>query len=550
MGGHCLTDPAFNHQWRGEADVTWGDRLGIFASLRRYPGLVIAATLLGAMAGYAVAQRAPVQYQAEAVIILSDPGGPTVLGGGGTLSETDRKVYLAKQVELMRSRVVLERAVKLLGSGQSFGDLSSGVSVGSSADLAKISIVATTPDSQSAAAMANAVATAYEQVMAERATADAQRAIEGFEKLRAQYQAHLDAIPTSPDGRLTSRQQQLYGQIADVQQREQDLTARLAVYASGVEYLGRAEPPSSPSQPKPRPAALIGGLLGLLGSGAFAWWAAGRDPRAEHRGDPALILEAPLLGEVPRLPPPKKSSELATAPRLDPALEDAFHVIVASMEYELDGVSGKSIAVTSAKMGETKTSTAMQLANAASHQSRKVLFIDADVRMRHLSKRFDVAQGADERDAHKLPVPSDGRASVNEYLDRLVLTDSGMVLPVAADPDDPWHPAGSYRGVDVPHAVRTLGDMFDLVLIDTPPLLASSTAIRIAGQADSVVLIVSHRIPLNHLRDVRDRLDFVNSPLLGYVYVRDRNRGLRPLWRRATCRTRTRNRIEGEGCTR
>jgi Mrp family chromosome partitioning ATPase len=78
--------------------------------------------------------------------------------------------------------------------------------------------------------------------------------------------------------------------------------------------------------------------------------------------------------------------------------------------------------------------------------------------------------------------------------------------------------------------VRSIGEMFDLVLIDTPALLASSNALGVAGQADGVVLVVSHRVSLAHLRDVRERLAFVKTPLLGYVYVRPRAFGVRTLW--------------------
>ena len=72
--------------------------------------------------------------------------------------------------------------------------------------------------------------------------------------------------------------------------------------------------------------------------------------------------------------------------------------------------------------------------------------------------------------------------------------------------------------------------MFDLVLIDAPALLASSNALGVAGQADGVVLVVSHRVALSDLRDVRDRLAFVKTPLLGYVYVRPRGLGVRTPW--------------------
>jgi len=65
-----VTDPpaeaAANDRWQVEADEFWGDRPGIVASLLRYRLIMVAVTLLGAMAGYGIAQLLPVHYQAEA----------------------------------------------------------------------------------------------------------------------------------------------------------------------------------------------------------------------------------------------------------------------------------------------------------------------------------------------------------------------------------------------------------------------------------------------------------------------------------------------------
>lgn len=521
-------------RWQGEADASWGDRPGIVASLLRYRAIVVAATLLGALAAYGIALLLPVRYQAEARLILADPGSSSFLGGGD-VGSGDRQVYLAKQVDIMTSRVVLERARDLLNSKQSLRQLREELNVQSTANMAGISIVATRGDPRSAAGLATAVGTAYEEVTAERVTEAAQGAIKALEKRRAQKQAELDALPVLPGGRQTSRQQDLSSDITDMRQREQDIADQAQLYSSGVELFERAEVPTDPSQPKPKLAAAVGALLGLLGSGAWAWWAAARDRRAEGRGDPGRILGAPMLGEVPRLrtPPPAKGRTV-TVPALDPALEDAYHFIVASMEHELAGIGGKSIAVTSVGPGDSKTSTALQIANAASQENRKILLIDADVRMRQLSERVGFGRVATEGNGHGLPVPPDEPVGAKEYIYRLVSTDSGMVLPVTSNPTDPWHPAGSYRAVDVRHAVRSIGEMFDLVLIDTPALLASSNALGVAGQADGVVLVVSHRVSLAHLRDVRERLSFVKTPLLGYVYVRPRALGVRTLWAHLT----------------
>ena len=522
------TEPPFNDRRPGEPDATWGDRPGIVASLLRYRVIVVAATLLGVVTGYAVAQLLPVRYQADATLILSDPGGPTILGGGNPLGSSDRKVYLAKQVDIMRSRVVLERALQILGSDQSVRDVRDELDVHPAANLASISIAATTADPGSAAALANAVGRAYEEVTQERVAADGQRAIASLEELRKRSQADLDASPKSPDGELTSRQQQLTAQVADLQQREQDITTQVGVYASGVEYFEQAEPPTSPSQPKPKLAAALGGMLGVLAAAAWAWWAAGRDQRAEGRAEPAGILEAPLLGEVPPLRAPQMATGDAVNPTgLDPAVDDAFHLIVASMEHWLAVVGGKSIAVTSIGPGDSKTSTALQIANAASQENRNVLLIDADVRLRHLSERVRSAPAAGKRNGQKRPVRYAERVHAKEYIARLVSTDSGMVLPLAPRSIDLGHPEESDGAVDVREAMRAIGNAFDLVLIDAPALLASSNALGVAGQADGVVLVVPHRVTLNDLREVRDRLAFVKTPLLGYVYVRQRGLGLR-----------------------
>jgi Mrp family chromosome partitioning ATPase len=151
---------------------------------------------------------------------------------------------------------------------------------------------------------------------------------------------------------------------------------------------------------------------------------------------------------------------------------------------------------------------------------------------------------APEPNGQGLPVPRGQPVAAKEYVRRLVSTGSGMVLPVASNRTDPLHPAGSYRAVDVRQVLQSIGEMFDLVLIDTPALLASSNALSVAGQADGVVLVVSHRVSLSHLRDVRERLAFVKTPLIGYVYVRPRRLGFRTLRGRITRRRRGRTGVQ------
>src|SRR4029450_9351167 len=97
------------------------------------------------------------------MLVLSEPGGPSILGGGASLGASDRQVYLAKQVDIMTSSVVLRRAVQLLGGSQSLRDVKDELDVAPSGDMASIAIVATGPTPPSAAALAHAVPTPHDR---------------------------------------------------------------------------------------------------------------------------------------------------------------------------------------------------------------------------------------------------------------------------------------------------------------------------------------------------------------------------------------------------
>jgi Mrp family chromosome partitioning ATPase/capsular polysaccharide biosynthesis protein len=512
-------EAASNERWQAEADEPLADRPGILASLLQYRLIIVAVTLLGAVAGYGVAQQMPVRYEAQASLIVSDPGGPSFLGGS-PLPSSDRGAYLAKQANIMTSTMVLGRVKERLGGEQSVRKLRERLQVHPTADIVGISVVATGPDARSAASLANAVGVVYGEVAAERARETAALAVRSIEKVRASRQADLDAIPISPSGQLTPRQQQLSNQIADLDIREQDIMDKLALYGSGVELFERAERPESPTQPKPKLIALLGALLGLLGAGIWAWWAAARNQRAEGRGDPARILGAPLLGEVPapRASPAPAGGPAMPSPAQEPSVADAYHVIVASLEHELAGVGGSSVAVTSVGLDDSRTSTTLSIATAAWEEHRKVLLIDADERTRRLSELYGFHEARAER------------LGADEYVQRLVYTGGAMVLPFTRNGTDPDYPVSSYHVPDVGKALSAVRRLFDLVLIDTPAVLTASDALSVAGQADGIVLLLPHRVLLRDLRDARERLAFVRTPLIGYVYVRPAGRRILGRW--------------------
>ena len=190
-------------QWHDPAtDDEWADRPGVLASLSRYRLIVVVVTLLVAAVAYVAASQLPVEYKAEATLILRDPGAPGVLSGSsGSTQDVDRQAAVAKQADIMTSTIVLDRASRLLGGARSTQQLRSALDVRPSKDLTGITIDAKAGDASSARAMANAVGTAYQQVSNERTTRDAQQAIAGIDKLVARLQAEVNSTPKGLGGR-------------------------------------------------------------------------------------------------------------------------------------------------------------------------------------------------------------------------------------------------------------------------------------------------------------------------------------------------------------
>ena len=112
-----------------------------------------------------------------------------------------------------------------------------------------------------------------------------------------ELEASLGANPGN--AALRAERDAAIAQLVNLNTRIQQIDINMALYGSGVEHFETADIPGSPVSPRPRRNATAAAVLGLLVAGAYALWRTERSPLAEHRHDPAPVLGAPLLGQVP-----------------------------------------------------------------------------------------------------------------------------------------------------------------------------------------------------------------------------------------------------------
>ncbi len=140
----------------------------------------------------------------------------------------------------------------------------------------------------------------------------------------------------------------------------------------------------------------------------------------------------------------------------------------------------RTVVVTSSVPGEGKTTTALALAAASAASGARTLIIDCDLRQPALHKNLGVANEAG------LAEFLAGQRDLEELVQ--VEPKSGLYYVLAGKrPPSPTDLLGSLR---MRRLMQQLADNFDLVVLDSPPVLAVSDALLLVRQADTTIFVV------------------------------------------------------------
>jgi polysaccharide biosynthesis transport protein len=168
----------------------------------------------------------------------------------------------------------------------------------------------------------------------------------------------------------------------------------------------------------------------------------------------------------------------------------------------------RSVLFTSALPGEGKSTLALSLAMVNAEQGRRTLLIDADLRQPAIERlvRLDPDAGL----AEVLAQRTHWRSAIRPVSARpnLFVLGSGMPLPLAL----------AQIGPQMREILAQATKEFDLVILDSPPLLGCAETLELAAAAEVTVLAVrSGHTPLKVLGATIETLRRVNAPIAGIV---------------------------------
>ncbi len=275
-----------------------------------------------------------------------------------------------------------------------------------------------------------------------------------------------------------------------------------AMRASNYRVVDVAQAPGGPYKPNSTRAATTGAVLGILLGFGFVILRERADRSLQQPGDLAAYVNAPELGVIPS----EKAglarrrygqsaaanvtngngNGLAIWKNETSSVAESFRATLTSILFSgKGGVQPKVIAFSSAGPSEGKSTVSSNLAVALAEINQRVLLIDADMRRPRLHEMLGVPN------TDGLSTLLNEKSGIRPALLGTTLRETG-IAGLTLLTSGQWVPSASnlLYSPRLAELIRTFRGQFDVVLIDTPPMLHLADARVIGQHCDAVILVV------------------------------------------------------------
>jgi non-specific protein-tyrosine kinase len=475
---------------------------------RRQRWLIILGLLLGLCLGAAAhVARTPIYEATTQVLLLPNDPLESVSDAQAFVDPTR---YAAVQTSILTSREVLQQAAERLDA--SVGEVRSGIRIAPSENPEILLVTGSSGDPARAALLANTVVETWIQDRRDKEVASLQAAADEIEEQLQALGSRIADLRVALENDSLQAGSALEAanlQYTSLFAKQQDLLIESTLKKGAARVLEPAVPPGSPSGSSRPQSALLGGLLGLalgLGLGALR---DNLDDRVRGRDEAEQITGLPVLAE---LPVDQQSARKAgfIAIHSDPlgAMAEATRALRTSISFLGVDEPVRRIVVTSAVPADGKTVVAANLAAAFAQAGVRTLIVSADLRRPRLEEVLQVEHArtglstllasrerglraaphaAGEEDAWDDTTPLVAADDVHATLRRTQVPGLSL-LPAGPTPPNPAELLGSSR---MDQLLAELDTLFELVILDTSPVLPVTDAVVLASKSLRVLLVTS-----------------------------------------------------------
>jgi capsular exopolysaccharide synthesis family protein len=321
-----------------------------------------------------------------------------------------------------------------------------------------------------------------------------------------------------------------------LEERLRDFQILASTVTGDFGIVSPAQTPATPFEPRPMRAAVLGFGVGLLVAIGLALLLGQLNTRLRDHREVAEILNMPVIGRIPTMPKRYGDDSLAVVAHPEGRAAEAFRMLRGNLEFVNVDDGARAILVTSCKQGEGKSLTVANLAATLALAGKRVVVVDGDLRRPQMHKYFGLDNEAglsNVLSGQKALAAALSEVDVMPRAERTAGDAEAIVAPPVAPytvrvltsgtlPPNPGELIASKKfGVLLEH-LRTLAD---IVLIDSPAIMAVGDAGALAAVADGLIMLVNiQEVRRPTLRDVCDVLEPLPCRKLGAIVVREKLR--------------------------
>lgn len=435
----------------------------LFRTLRRQVVVVAAAAVIGVSAGGVLAMLTPQRYEASTQLLVSVTAG----GEAAAIERAQAGRYAVQAAESYRSvltsSLVLQPVIDDLGLRLSPAQLAAKVGTRLAEQGAIITATISDANPGQAARIANAIGESFGSVITDR-----------------------------------------------IERRESATS-----YGIRIITVQPATVPTAPVAPDLPLSLILGGAIGTAAGIGIALPRAILDRRVRTIAEVDQTVDAPVLGGIP-LDDESGSRPLVVASDPHDLRAEAYRALRTNVRFLIPPHDAGVFVVTSARPGEGKSTTAANLAIAFATAGHRVALVDADLRKPRMADLFDIEGTVGLSDVLI------GRVGVHDVMQRWG-GGALFLLPAGSIPPNPAELLGSQAMVQL---IDDLGSVFDVVLIDAPPLLPVTDAAVVARRATGVLLVAAaESTTTDDLSAAVDRVRSVDAVVLGTIVTKLSTRG-------------------------
>jgi polysaccharide biosynthesis transport protein len=336
------------------------------------------------------------------------------------------------------------------------------------------------------------------------AKADLDQAWLDYENLLAESPDDADRIATA--NRSIQAKEDTYSTLLDQYERNR---VREALLANTLSIVEPAVVPKAPTTPRTLLNLALGVVVGLVGGIALAFLAESLDTTLYTVEQIKKITQLPVLGSVPSAGRQEPTGLFIG----DSPQAEAFRRLRTSLST-LDRTSPlQTLLVTSSLPKEGKSTVAANLAFAVAQSGRKVILVDAHLRLPTLHRFFDLSNRVG------LSSVLEGKATLDEAIQA---SKTAGVYVLTSGPLPP-NPAELLSSPQMTQLIERLARQFALVLLDSPALRVVTDAAAVSQNVSGVVLVVELAgATQESVRSARQELADVKAPTIGVIVNRVR----------------------------